>query len=117
MRIYKHEPPATSSGQPGAGKMHGLLVVAENPFGNSDRRIMILSGFSGVATNALAKFLTEDAYLESFFAFDEAHSRNARAIEAVISVKYTLGPGSENKDARQIDPAPDSILFEEVAEV
>lgn len=75
---------------------------------------MILSGFSGVATNALAKFLTEDAYLEAFFAFDEAHSRHARATEAVIGVKYTVGPGFENKDARQIDESADSITFEEL---
>lgn len=119
MRIYKHEPPSTDAGQPRAGKMHGLLVVAENPFSLSEpRRIMILSGFSGVATNAMAKFLTEDAYLPSFFAFDdEAHAQRARAIEAVIGVKYIVGPGSENKDARQIDEAADSITFEELVAV
>ena len=79
---------------------------------------MILSGFSGVATNAMAKFLTEDAYLPSFFAFDdEAHSKQARAIEAVISVKYNMGSGSENKDARQIDEGSDSITFEELVAV
>lgn len=114
--IYKHEPPTTEGDQQRAGKMHGLLVVAENPFDSPEpKRIMILSGFSGVATNAMAKFLTEDAYLPSFFAFDdEVHAQQADAIEAVISVKYTVGSGSENKDARQIDEAADSITFEEL---
>lgn len=119
MQIYKHEPPTMDTGQLKAGKMHGLLVVAENPFSLSEpRRIMILSGFSGVATNAMAKFLTEDAYLPSFFAFDdEAHAQQSRAIEAVIRVKYGVDPGSENKDARQIDESPDSITFKELVAI
>jgi hypothetical protein len=119
MLIYKHEPPSMEAGLPRAGKMHGLLVVAQNPFCRSEpRRIMILSGFSGVATNAMAKFLTEDAYLPSFFAFDDkVHALRARSIEAVIGVKYAAGPGSENKDARMIDDAADSITFEEFVPV
>jgi len=116
MKIYKHEPPSIDVGRT-IGKMHGLLVVANNPFchPSEPRKIMILSGFSGVATNAIAKFLTEDTYLHSFFTFDdEAYSQQTQAIEAVISVKYVVGPGSENKDARQIDETPDSIAFEEM---
>ena len=118
LRIYEHEQPSIVDDQQRAGTMHGILVVADNPFSLSGpRRIMILSGFSGVATNAMAKFLTEDAYLSSFFPFDEARSQQARAIEAVISVKYKMGPGSENKDARQIEDAADSITFEELVAV
>jgi hypothetical protein len=99
--------------------MHGILVVAENPFSTSDstRRILILSGFSGVATNAMAKFLTEETYLPSFFEFDEAQSQQPRAIEALISVKYIVESGSENKDARQIKPSADSITFLELVAV
>lgn len=79
---------------------------------------MILSGFSGVATNAIAKFLTEDTYLPSFFTFDDdAYSQQTQAIEAVISVNYVMGPGSENKDARQIDEVSDSIVFEEMVAI
>jgi hypothetical protein len=74
---------------------------------------MIFSGFSGVATNAMAKFLTEETYLPSFFDFDEAQAQQGRAIEALIRVKYVVESGSENKDARQIDGAADSITFEE----
>lgn len=115
-RIYRHEPASNTAGTSGIGKMHGILVVAENPFSDpvARRRIMILSGFSGVATNAMAKFLTEEAYLESFFEFDEAQSRHARAIEALISVKYVVESGSDNKDARQIAEALDSITFQEI---
>jgi hypothetical protein len=119
VRIYEHESPSMDLRQPRAGKMHGVIVVAPNPFSLSEhRRIMILSGFSGVATNAMAKFLTEDAYLSSFFAFDdESHAQQDRAIEALISVKYIVGPGYVNKDARQIDDAADSITFEELVAV
>lgn len=119
MHIYRHEPPPADASPSGAGRMHGILVVADNPFSSPSepRKIMILAGFSGVATSAMAKFLTEDAYLPSFFAFDEAYSQQARAIEAVISVKYIVGPGSDNKDARQIEEAADSITFEELVAV
>jgi hypothetical protein len=100
------------------GKMHGILVVADNPFNDSEhRKIMILSGFSGVATNAMVKFLTEEAYLNSFFAFDEKHSHQARAIEVVICVRYTMGLGTENKDTRAINENSDSIIFEELVEL
>ncbi|WP_395744495.1 toll/interleukin-1 receptor domain-containing protein [Prosthecobacter sp.] len=119
LQVYGHEPPSMDGGQQKSGKMHGLLVVAQNPFSLPEtRRIMILSGFSGVATNAMAKFLTEDAYLNSFFAFDdEAHAQKNRAFEAVIEVNYTEGHGSENKDARQIIEAADSITFKELVAV
>ena len=120
MRIYEHVPAPSTAGPSGTGSMHGILVVAENPFFSDSeprRRIMILSGFSGVATNAMAKFLTEEAYLPSFFEFDEAQSQHAGAIEAVISVKYIVESGSENKDARQIPEAADSIAFQELVAV
>lgn len=119
MRIYPHEPASSPGAPAGTGKMHGILVVADNPFSHSEprRKIMILSGFSGVTTNAMAKFLTEESYLPSFFEFDEAQSQQARAIEALISVKYIVEAGSENKDARQIHDAPDSIIFEELVAI
>ena len=61
--------------------------------------------------------LTEEAYLPSFFKFDEEQSQQGRAIEALIRVKYIVESGSENKDARQIDGAADSITFEELVAV
>jgi hypothetical protein len=118
MKIFRHEPPVENAKHSVAGTMHGILVVADNPFSAGEKRkIMILSGFSGVATNAMVKFLTEDAYLKSFFAFDEKHSYQAPAIEAVISVKYTMGSGTENKDTRTINLENDSIRFEELVEL
>lgn len=116
-RMYKYEPPAEAASE--TGTMHGILIVADNPFSDSGlkRRIMIFSGFSGVATNAMAKFLTEETYLPSFFDFDEAQAQQGRAVEALIRVKYIVESGSENKDARQIDGAADSITFEELVGV
>jgi TIR domain len=114
--IYPHEP--TTSGTP-TGTMHGILIVGENPFGSSTprRRIMILSGFSGVATHGLAKFLTEETYLHSFFEFDEAQAEQTKAVEALVAVRYFVESGSENKDARQIEAVPDSISFKELVAV
>lgn len=65
----------------------------------------------------MAKFLTERAFLSSFFKFDEAQSQQNGAIEALVSVKYIEKPGVENRDAREIDQSDGSIAFEELVAV
>lgn len=62
---YPHKV-AQEGGSP--GKMYGILVVANNPFNKHAQRkkIVILSGFSGVATDAIARLLTDETCLEEF---------------------------------------------------
>ena len=117
--IFPYDPAPLEVNSQKAGTMHGILVVSENPFSDSEpkKRVMILSGFSGVATDAMVRFLTEEAYLPSFFTYDELQSQQSSATEALISVKYIEGSGSENKDARQIHESSDSIFFQELLPV
>ena len=114
--IHEFRPPPTQSKSRETGTMNGILTVADNPFcvQSGQRKIMILSGFSGVATHAIAKLLTEDNYLKSFYAFDEAQAQEKGDIEALIEVKYFVRAGHENRDARQIDESPTSIRFVEL---
>jgi hypothetical protein len=108
---------ATEDGNP--GQMYGIIVAANNPFcvGGHRRRIIILSGFSGVATDAMAKILTEDNYLNEFFKFDQAYVNMDQSIEALIRVKYVLCRNSGERDTRRIENEETSITFERLVEI
>ena len=111
--------------------MHGLMVVADNPFTGEDEevakrgdkatrgseaprpRIVILSGFSGVATNAVAKILTDPKWIEAFFEMDTAYSNLDRNVEVLIEVDYVAGRGDDSRDTREIE----SIRFRGLAEI
>jgi hypothetical protein len=98
------------------GKMYGILIVAKNPFckDGQQRRIIILSGFSGVATNAIAMLLTDErTYLKEFFRLDEKYVNLDRDIEALVGVEYCVDTDSDIRDTRQIK----SITFEELVEI
>jgi hypothetical protein len=101
------------------GKMFGILIVANNPFCKAGlrRRIVILSGFSGVATNAIAKILTDDNCLGEFFKFDQAYVNIERPIEALIGVEYTLDGSFHERDTRKIDNPKNQITFEKLVEI
>lgn len=98
-----------------AGKMHGILIVANNPFCRDGlrRRITILSGFSGVATNAIAKILTDESCLEEFFKLDNAYTNIDKDIEALIGVEYMIDRTFENRDSRRIK----RVNFEKLVEL
>jgi len=97
------------------GKIHGVLIVANNPFNKNeqDRKIVILSGFSGVATNAIAKLLTTEKYLEEFFKLDNAFTNTDKNIEALVGAEYIADKNFEYRDTRQIK----SITFERLVEI
>ncbi len=108
---------AVENGEP--GRMHGILVVANNPFGKGGdrRKIIILSGFSGVATDAIAKLLTAEECLPEFLKLDSAYADMKRDIEALVGVQYVVEPGFPERDTRQIFRLPDSryaITFEKL---
>ena len=89
LEVNKYEPfpnrPA-EFGRP--GRMHGILIVGNNPFcrREKNRRIIILSGFSGVATNAIALLLMHESCLFEFFKLDNAYANIDQNIEALIGV-------------------------------
>jgi hypothetical protein len=99
--------PAEFDEKTGRGTMHGILAVVRNPFFDAvdDRpapRVVLLSGFSGVATNAIAKFLTDDRYLDAFGQFDREYVDVERNIEVLIGVSYLDDPRSGGGDVRTI---------------
>jgi len=99
-----------------SGKMYGILVVANNPWGKSNK-IVILSGFSGIATNAIAKILTSEECLEEFFKLDQAYLNIDRPIEALIGVKYTVDRHYSERDTRKIENYKQDITFERLVEI
>ncbi len=102
-----------------AGQMYGILVVASNPFvspGNQ-RKIIILSGISRIATNAIAQLLTDEEYLEPFSRLDRSFVNTDRDIEALVGVKYEIAEGFDNRDTRSIAPGSDAITFEGLVEI
>lgn len=102
-----------------SGEMHGILIVGNNPFcrRKENRRIVILSGFSGVATNAIALLLTHESCLQEFFKFDNAYANIDRNIEALIGVRYVIEEDFVNRDTRRIEDHKTMITFERLVEI
>jgi hypothetical protein len=94
----------TRSHTKGDGEMFGILAVVSNPFSDSpiNHRIVLLSGFSGVATNAIAKFLTHDDYLTEFGRFDREYANVERNIEVLIGVQFRGQTQAAHGDRREI---------------
>jgi hypothetical protein len=92
----------------GSGEMCGILAVVSNPFSDSPRadtqrhRIVLLSGFSGVATNAIAKFLTDDVHLSEFGRFDREYVDVEANIEVLIAVNFSGQARAAYGDKREI---------------
>ena len=101
------------------GQMHGILIVANNPFqrSSSGNKIIILSGFSGVATNAIALLLTHENCLEEFFKLDNAFTDLGQNIEALVRVRYTVGKNFAAQDTRKIKDYGTTISFERIVEI
>lgn len=110
---YFANEPVIDDGKP--GKMYGILTVATNPFydGEFHRKLIILSGFSGVATNAIAKILTSEEYLSEFYKLDNNYTNTRRDIEALIGVEYVAEKGMGIRDTRRIL----DITFEKLVEI
>jgi hypothetical protein len=92
----------------GSGEMCGVLAVVSNPFsdlGGPDKpkhRVVLLSGFSGVATNAIAKFLTDDHHLAEFEKFDREYVDVNASIEALVGVRFSGQGHAADGDQREI---------------
>ncbi|HEX9074245.1 MAG TPA: toll/interleukin-1 receptor domain-containing protein [Anaerolineae bacterium] len=112
----------TPASEASPGKLYGILVVANNPFCrmHERRKIIILSGFSGVATNAIAKLLTDERCLPEFFKLDNMYADTNRDVEALVGVKYIVDEGFDAKDTRRIldlTDYPDAITCEKLVEI
>jgi hypothetical protein len=116
---YEYFPHETASEGGGTGKMFGILVVADNPFCDkeSSKKIIILSGFSGVATNAIAKIITNTHCLQHFFKLDQAYKNIDKNIEALIGVEYIVDRDFNNRDTRRIKNLSTAITFERLVEI
>lgn len=117
---YKFYANSLASDERGSGKMYGILVVANNPFSkNKERRnkILILSGFSGVATNSVSKILTNEECLGEFFKLDHAYENIEKPIEALIGVKYNIDQNYLQRDTRRIENLAKDITFEKLIEI
>jgi hypothetical protein len=95
--------PARTDAKGGSGEMCGILAVVSNPFSDAPgkHRIVLLSGFSGVATNAIAKFLTHDDYLVEFGRFDREYVNVETNVEVLIGVHFK-GASQAHGDRRDI---------------
>ncbi len=104
----------------GPHKMFGILIVANNPYCKENKqrkKIIIMSGASGVATNAIAKLLTDESCLKEFFKLDQAYVNTDRNIEALIGVEYVVEDNPNKRDARKIANSENAITFERLVEI
>ncbi len=116
---YEYFPHILVSEDRSPGKMYGILVVANNPFCKDGlrRKVIILSGFSGVTTNVIAKILTDERWLHVFFALDYEYTNIDRNVEALFGVKYIVDRNFAIRDTRRIADYKDAITFEKLVEI
>jgi TIR domain-containing protein len=101
------------------GTMYGVLTVANNPFVDEkiSKKILILSGFSGIATYAIAKLLTDDRYQDQLSIFDKDFTDKNKNIEALIGLNYTIDEKLSNKDNRNIGKSNEDIFYTGYVEI
>lgn len=103
----------------GLKKIYGILTIANNPFvsAGKKRKIMILSGYSGIATYAMAKLLTneEKKYVEELSKLYEKYHSSEKTVQILIGTIFTttstiIGKG----DNRTLDNDKTSIFYKEI---
>lgn len=104
--LSKGETGADFANAPKEGIIYGILIIANNPFYSefNDRKIMILSGFSGVATYSIAKLLTDSNFknqLQSLY--DQIDREPNRNWEILVGARYTEGDIAIEGDNREFD--------------
>lgn len=78
---------------------------------------MILSGFSGVATDALAKLITAEECLPEFLRLDEEFVDVDANFEALVGVRYAVDDTTQGRDTRRIVSPADDIFFEGLVQI
>ena len=87
----------------GIGETFGILIVSDNPFSKIKNKIIILSGFTGVATFGVSKLLTDRNHLDEFFKIDQQSNTIENNFEALIKVPYKYDPLTESGDSREVN--------------
>jgi len=105
--------------QDGVGITYGILVVCDNPFTRDQRghKIIIFSGFTGVATYGMSKLLTSMESLEEFFKIDQRFGSLDAYFEALIKVQYAYDVSGNNAGDRRRLVANDAVTVEEMVEI
>jgi hypothetical protein len=93
---------------------HGVMILADNPFSQSDQKhkILILAGHSGVATRAMSLLLTNEEpwCLNAFYDLDQEIAVMGGPLAVVIEVSYKrLFSHDGIGDDREINAEPRSI--------
>ena len=101
------------------GKIYGILVMADNPFVSKGvkRKLMILSGFSGISTYAIAKLLTDEKYKEELIKLDENTLKNDTNYEVLIGCKYNFDTNKKSGDNRMLTPDSKNIFFKDINKI
>jgi hypothetical protein len=108
----------TLSEEDGVGGTYGILVVCENPFSRREKhKVIIFSGFTGVATYGMSKLLTSMDSLEEFFKIDQRFGSLDADFEALIGVHYAFDvEGREAGDRRRLIGA-EPVTVEAMVEI
>ncbi len=99
----------------------GILVIANNPVFReySKKKIMILSGFTGVSTYGIAKLITDKKFkhqLDLLYA-DYVSGKNEN-VEIVIGIKYkTEEFPSEKGDNRDLQEGADAVSYDDMIKI
>ncbi len=77
----------------------------------------MFSGFSGIATNAIARFLTNEKYIKEFYKLDQAYDDSDTDWEALIGARFSFDGEIDARDARVFDDADDAVFFCELVKI
>jgi hypothetical protein len=105
--------------QNGVGSTYGILVVCDNPFTRDQKqhKIIIFSGFTGVATYGMSRLLTSVESLEEFFKIDQRFGSLDTNFEALIKVQYAYDVDGNNAGDRRRLVANEAVTVEELVEI
>lgn len=96
------------------GTIYGILTVANNPFYkiHKNKKIIILAGFSGPATNAIAKLLTQETYTPKLDElFEKTHIHQNSNVEILVGMRFSFDNTLDGKgDNRIFRDQPDDIF-------
>lgn len=96
--------------------IYGVLTIANNPFVSpgQNRKIMILSGSSGIATYAMAKLLTDETYKKHLKRLNDSGIDYSVSVEILIGTKFSINAGLEKGDNRIFKDLPENIFVKDV---
>ncbi len=103
----------------GIGETFGILVACNNPFSHKDEKhkIIILAGFTGLATYGIARLLTSEGCLNEFFKIDQRYGALNTNFEVLIGVRYLYDPEAKEGDSRVVEKEENSISVEAMVEI